>query len=195
MVGAAVGYLENSPFEGPEVERVRIRLNTSERLETATIVDAIPERVIVSPGETLGVRLRLHPVRGDEYTRLTEIRIPPQLPEGRVDLVVADGASWTVYDLQKRPTLPASFGDELGIFERLVPSNRVVLALERRQMGVSLEGGSVSLPPSLVVQLRSGLGPNLQTWEYGVVGRVEEAMPTSVLGAQRIPLTVRLRRE
>ncbi len=195
MVGAAVGYLENSPFEGPEVERVRIRLNTSERLETATVVDAIPERVIVSPGETLGVRLRLRPVRGDEYTRLTEIPIPPQLPEGRVDLVVADGASWTVYDLQMRPTLPASFGDELGMFERLVPSNRVVLALERRQTGVSLEGGSVSLPPSLVVQLRSALGPNLQTWEYSVVGRVEEALPTSVLGAQRVPLTVRLSRK
>jgi hypothetical protein len=195
MVGAAVGYLENSPFEGPEVERVRIRLNTSERLETATVVDATPERVIVKPGEALGVRLRLRPVQGDEYTRLTEIPIPPQLPEGRVDLVVADGASWTVYDLQMRPTLPASFGDELGMFERLVPSNRVVLALERRQTGVSLEGGSVSLPPSLVVQLRSALGPNLKTWEYGVVGRVEEAMPTSVLGAQRIPLTVRLRQE
>jgi hypothetical protein len=195
MVGAAVGYLENSPFEGPEVERVRIRLNTSERLETATVVDATPERVIVKPGEALGVRLRLRPVQGDEYTRLTEIPIPPQLPEGRVDLVVADGASWTVYDLQMRPTLPASFGDELGMFERLVPSSRVVLALERRQTGVSLEGGSVSLPPSLVVQLRSALGPNLKTWEYGVVGRVEEAMPTSVLGAQRIPLTVRLRQE
>jgi hypothetical protein len=94
-----------------------------------------------------------------------------------------------------RPTLPASFDDELGMFERLVPSSRVVLALERRQTGVSLEGGSVSLPPSLVVQLRSALGPNLKTWEYGVVGRVEEAMPTSVLGAQRIPLTVRLRQE
>jgi hypothetical protein len=195
MVGAAVGYLENSPFEGPEVERVRIRLNTSERLETATVVDATPERVIVKPGEALGVRLRLRPVQGDEYTRLTEIPIPPQLPEGRVDLVVADGASWTVYDLQMRPTLPASFDDELGMFERLVPSSRVVLALERRQTGVSLEGGSVSLPPSLVVQLRSALGPNLKTWEYGVVGRVEEAMPTSVLGAQRIPLTVRLRQE
>ena len=195
MVGAAVGYLENSPFEGPEVERVRIRLNTSERLETATVVDATPERVIVKPGETLGVRLRLRPVQGDEYTRLTEIPIPPQLPEGRVDLVVADGASWTVYDFQMRPTSPASFVDELDLFERLVPSNRVVLALERRQASVSLEGGNVSLPPSLVVQLRTALGPNLQTSEYGVVKRVEEEMPTSVLGAQRVALTVRLGRK
>jgi hypothetical protein len=195
MVGAAVGYLENSPFEGPDIERVQIRLDTSERLETATIVDAVPERMVVRPGETLGVRLRLRPVRGDEYTRRAEVRIPPELAEGRLDLVVADGASWTVYDLQMRPTLPASFGDELGLFRRLVPSNRVVLALERQQTGVSLEGGSVALPPSLLVQLRAGLGPSLRTWGYGVVGRVEEAMPTSVLGAQRVQLTVRWRPE
>lgn len=195
MTGAALAYLENSPFEGPDVERVRIRLDTTERLETATVVDVIPERAVVHPGETLSVRLRVRPFRGDEYTRMTEIRIPQELPEGRLDLVVADGASWTVYDLQMRPTLPASFGDELDLFKRLVPSNRVVLALERRQTGVSLGGGSVSFPPSLVVQLRSALGPNLQTWEYGVVGRVVEAMPTSVLGAQRVPLTVRVRRD
>ena len=195
MVGAAVGYLENSPFEGPDIERVRIRVDTTERLERAAVVDAIPERVVVQPGEMLGVRLRVRPYRGDEYTRLTEIRIPPELPEGRLDLVVADGASWTVYDFQMRPTSPASFVDELDLFERLVPSNRVVLALERRQASVSLEGGNVSLPPSLVVQLRTALGPNLQTSEYGVVERVEEEMPTSVLGAQRVALTVRLGRK
>jgi hypothetical protein len=195
MVGAALGYLENSPFEGPDIERVRITVDTTERLERAAVVDAVPERVVVQPGETLGVRLRVRPYRGDEYTRLTEIRIPPELPEGRLDLVVADGASWTVYDLQMRPTIPVSFADELDLFERLVPSNRVVLALERRQASVSLGGGNVSLPPSLVVQLRTALGPNLQTSEYGVVGRVEEAMPTSVLGAQRVSLTVRLGRK
>ncbi len=195
MVGAAVGYLENSPFEGPDIERVRIRLDTTERLDTAAVVDAIPERVVVRPGETLGVRLRVRPYRGEEYTRVTKIRIPPEVAEGRLDLVVADGASWTVYDLQMRPTLPASFGDELSLFERLVPSRRVVLALERRRSSVSLEGGNVSLPPSLLVQLRTALGPNLQISEYGVVERVEEAMPTSVLGALRIPLTVRLGRD
>lgn len=53
----------------------------------------------------------------------------------------------------------------------------------------------MSLPPSLVVQLRTALGPNLQTSEYGVVERVEEEMPTSVLGAQRVALTVRLGRK
>jgi hypothetical protein len=192
MVGAAVGYLENSPFEGPDIERVRIRVDTTERLERAAVVDAIPERLVVQPGEMLAVRLRVRPYRGDEYTRLAEIRIPPELSEGRLDLVVADGASWTVYDFQMRPTSPASFVDELDLFERLVPSNRVVLALERRQASVSLEGGNVSLPPSLVVQLRTALGPNLQTSEYGVVERVDEEMPTSVLGAQRVALTVRL---
>jgi hypothetical protein len=71
-------------------------------------------------------------------------------------------------------------------------SRRLVLALERRQVGVALPGGTLSVPPSVVVQLRSGLGANLETTEYGVVARVEQEMPTVVLGAARLPLTVRL---
>jgi hypothetical protein len=192
MSAAVVAYLENSPFEVPDVERVAIRVDSIERLEQSVLVDAVPERLVVNPGQTLGVRVRLRPHRGPLLSRRLEIRIPTEVPEGRLDLVVADGASWSAYDFQMRPLRPASFDDELRLVSRLVPSRRVVMALERREPGVALSGGSLAVPPSLVVQMRSGLGPNLQTTDYGVVGRIEEDMPSAVVGAQRIPLTVRL---
>jgi hypothetical protein len=91
-----------------------------------------------------------------------------------------------------RPFLPASFDDEIRYIERLISSRRIVLALERRQSGVAFQGGALAVPPSLVVQLRSALGPYLKTTDYGVWSLIEEEMPTSVVGAQRIQLTVRL---
>jgi hypothetical protein len=191
MTSAVLGYLQNSPFEGPDVAQVNVELATAERLETADIVEAVPDRYVVRPGDELQVRLTVRPHRGEQYVKHVAIRIPGEVPEGRLDLVVADGPSWTVYDLQMRPFRPASFADDLRLFDRLSPSNSVVLALERRQPGVAMDGGTLSVPPSLVVQLRTAIGPNLETTEYGVVGRIDEEMSSSVLGALRIPLTVR----
>jgi hypothetical protein len=193
LVAAAIAYLENSQFEVPKIEEVRVRLTSAEALETTTLVSATPERWVVRPGESLRVRLRLRPYRGEEYPRDVIVPIPDLVPEGRLDLVVADGASWSVYDMQMRPLRTASFDHDLQVFDRIVPSRRIVLALERRDPGVALPGGTLSVPPSLVAQMRSGLGSNLQTTEYGVVNRVEEEMPTSVLGAERLTLKVRLR--
>jgi hypothetical protein len=191
MAASLVAYLEQSPFEGPDISAIGIRLRSVERIDTTSLVDAIPERLVVRPGDELRVRLRLRPHRGDEFEHTATVRIPSEAPEGKLDLVVADGASWTVYDVQMRPFRPDSFGDELRFLERLVPNRHVVLALERRQLGVALPGGSLAVPPSLVVQLRSALGPWVQTTEYGVLETSEEEMSTPVLGAQRIPLTVR----
>ena len=192
MAAAAVGYLENSPFQPPPLEAVRIDLSSAEALESTTLVSATPARWVVEPGESIPVRLRLRPHRGAEYTQLVEVAIPAGVPEGRLDLIVADGGSWTSYDLTVRPPRAASFGHELAILDRLVSTRQLVLALERREVGVVLPGGTLSVPPSVVVQLRSGLGANLETTERDVVARAEVEMPTAMLGAERLPLTVRL---
>jgi hypothetical protein len=54
-----------------------------------------------------------------------------------------------------------------------------------------MPGGTISAPPSVVLQLQSALGPNLDTVAYSVFAKVEAEMPFPVSGAQRIPLTVR----
>jgi hypothetical protein len=192
MVAAVVGYLENTTFTAPELERISIDLRSVESLESTVMVSATPDRWVVTPGETLPVRIRLRPHRGADITRTVEITIPKSVPEGRLDLVVADGTSWTSYDFQMRPPLTGSFANEIKLFDRLLPSNHIVLALERRQVGVAIPGGPVMVPPSLVVQMRSALGNNLETIEYGVIERVTEEMPSRVLGAERLNLTVRV---
>ena len=158
---------------------------------TATIVDIIPQRRVVRPGEELAVHFRLRPYRGAEETRTVNVRVPEGMPEGRLDLVGADGAAWTTYDLQMRPLRPASFADEVRLVNSLEPSTTIVAVLERRDVGMAVPGGTVSAPPSIVIQMQSALGPNLETVAYSVFAKVEAEMPFPVSGAQRIPLTVR----
>ena len=188
---AVVAYLEGSPFEGPEIESIAISLETVERIEAATILDIVPERRVVHPGDELAVHFRLRPHRGAEEIHTLKVRIPEGMPEGRVDLVGADGAAWTAYDLQRRPLRPASFADEVRLVNSLEPSTSLVAVLERRDVGVAVAGGTVSAPPSVVIQMQTALGPNLDTVAYSVVAKAEVKMLFPISGAQRIPLTVR----
>ena len=188
---AVVAYLEGSAFEGPEIESVAISIDTVERIEAATILDIVPERRAVRPGDELAVHFRLRLHRGAEETHTLNVRIPDGIPEGRLDLVGADGAAWTAYDLQMRPLRPASFADEVRLVNSLDPSTTLVAVLERPDVGVAVAGGTVSAPPSIVIQMQSTLGPNLHTVAYSVVAKASATMPFPVSGAQRIPLTVR----
>ncbi|MEX1309525.1 MAG: SpoIVB peptidase S55 domain-containing protein [Candidatus Sulfomarinibacteraceae bacterium] len=194
IAAALTAYLENSVFDVPELESVVIDLATEERLRGARLVDVIPQRKTVRPGELLPVRLRFQPYRGEEFTRELAIEVPSGLPDGRLDLVVADGASWSLYDLGMRPLRPGSFGDEVRLINSLLPTTSMVMAFERQQSGVALPGGSMAMPPSLVVQLSGGLGPGLETTSYSVVGKIVERTETPVSGAERIELQVRAER-
>jgi hypothetical protein len=188
---AVVAYLESSSFGGPEIESIDIILETVERLESAAIVDIVPERRVVRPGEELAVRFRLRPHRGAEESRTVVVRVPEGIPEGRLDLVGADGAAWTAYDLQMRPLRPASFADELRLVNSIDPATTIVAVLERGDVAIVVPGGTVSAPPSIVIQMQSALGPNLETVAYSVFAKAELQMSFPVSGAQRIPLTVR----
>jgi hypothetical protein len=190
LVTALLGYLQGSPYAVPQVETVKVSLSTREQLERADVVDATAERTRVRPGQRLGVRVRLHPFRGDIVSRRLEIQVPPGAAAGRMDLIVADGAAWTAYDLQMRPLHPASFDDELRLVGRLVPSTRLVLALETPAPGIALPGVSTPVPPSVLLALRSGLGAGVEATAHQVVGRVVEEFPFPLSGAQRIPLQV-----
>jgi hypothetical protein len=192
LVGSLVAFLGLSDFRPPELKAVRIKIDSSEQLEGVEIIDAVPQRSVVRPGMVIPVRMRLRPRHGPVQDHTIEIQTPASLAAGRVDLIVAAGPSWNQYDLRMRPSRSASFADEVAYVGRLRPSTRIVMALERLEAGVVLDGGYTPAPPSVVRSLRSGLGSNLKVTAYQVVGMVEQEMPFPVVGAFRIPLEVRL---
>ncbi|MGD8440998.1 MAG: SpoIVB peptidase S55 domain-containing protein [Holophagae bacterium] len=191
LAAALTAYFENSAFDPPQLDGVAVELRSTERLRAAELIDAVVDRRIVRPGDELPVRVRIRPHRGADVSREITIRVPAELPDGQLDLVVADGASWTLYDLGMRPVSPGSFDDEIDLVNSLLPSSSLVVALERRQLGVALNGGHVEVPPTVALQLKAGLGPALTTTSYAVVDRRVEELDMALAGAERIELEVR----
>ena len=190
---AVVGYLEASPFASGDIRAIDLTMDSVNGLERASVLDITPERWTVEPGELLGIRVRFrrpgHPV---ETVRL-EITIPKELPEGKLDLVVADGASWTLYDLRARPTRVGSFSDEIRLLERLRSSRVLVAALEVPGGSLVLSGGTVAAPVGLVATLSSGLGSELQIAKYRVVSETMVDTGGPVAAAGRLRLVVKTR--
>lgn len=191
FASAVVAYLESSAFAAPDIESVDIRLESIEEIQAATIVEIFTDRLVVRPGEDIEVRFRLRKHRGGEELRTLTLHIPEGIPDGPLDVVGGDGAAWTAYDLQMRPLEPATFADEVRLVNSLTSANTLVAVLEARDLGMVVQGGTMSAPPSMVMQLRSVLGPNMQTATYGVFAKTAAEVPFPVAGAQRIPLTVR----
>lgn len=191
LAAAVVGYLGASPFEPPEIESVNITLASEERDRSATLIEAVPERTVVRPGATLPVQTRWRVRRGKDIERRLSIRVPDYVTAGPLDLVVADGAAWTAYDLKARPLRPDSFADELRLVQRIVPASSVVVALERRDPGVALDGGTISTPPSIMLSLGAGLDGNVKTVAYGVAAREVADLGMPLSGALRLHLVVR----
>lgn len=193
LAAALVAYLENSQFEPPELEGVTVRLRSTEQVEAARILEVVPATAAVRPGEELEVRVRVQAFRGGATWLKLSLPVPARVAAvSRLDLVVADGASWSAYELRARPQQPASFDDDLRLVGRLRPSHRLVAALEVRDPGVVLGSGTRSTPAGVVLELGSGLGGNLQTVEYGIAAETELVAEQPLSGALRVPLRVRL---
>lgn len=190
LASALVAYLEASSFAKPELASVDIVLDAAERLETAEILQIVPDRRTVRPGDTVTVSVRVREREAEAAWHRIEVTVPDRLRPGRLDLVVADGASWSAYDLRMRPQASRSFADELGLVERIEPSTRLVAALERRDPALISDRGVVPAPAGILLELSGGLGDGLRTAAWGVVNRAHVDVGHPLAGASRTRLEV-----
>ena len=192
FAGAVVGFLENSQFPHPRVTALRAELERDERAIGATVAEATPDRASLRPGETVTVTVLLQPDRGEPVRRRIPITVPATAQPGSLDLIVADGASWSEYRLRAEGLVPASFADEVAHLRSLTSAATLVLALESRERGVARPGASQpGLPPSWSATLALGLGSrgvSRLTTATVAEARWQAAYPLA--GAFRIPLTV-----
>ncbi len=190
LVSAVLAYLEATPFDHPALESVEVRLEQEERIHEMELLRVVPDRTTVHPGDKLKVRLWIRSHGEGTLQRTIELKIPSEARRDSIDVVVADGASWSQYELRTWPLAPRSFDDELKLLGRLRPSTKVVAVLEQKQQGVWLPGGTVAMPPSRALSLKGTLGGSLRTVGRMMVERRELDMPWPVVGAARVRLRV-----
>ncbi len=188
---AVVGYLTASPFASDDIGSLAVSLESAEGLERATVLDVTPDRWVVEPGDLLRIRVRLKRPGSSVETVGMELRVPEEVGPGKIDLVVADGASWTAYDLQVRPSRPGDFEDEVRLLGRLHTARKLVAVFEIPGASLVLSGGTVAAPIGAVATLRSGMGSELRTAKYRVVSRTSVDTGGAVAAAARLRLTVR----
>lgn len=197
FAGGAVSFLANSSFPHPPVSAVEATLERDEEPRGATIGEAIPARTSVAPGEELPVTIVLQPYQAAREERRIVLRVPPGVRPGTLDLVAADGASWSEYRLHAEAIAAANFADQLNELGQLESSTTLVVALEARERGLALPGASEpGVPPSWAITLTTGLGAQALTRiSTSVVSAVRQPGSFPLEGLLRVSLTVRERPE
>ena len=96
-------------FEVPEVEHIALHVESVPGRQSFTVDSAWLERGEAAPGETLRVRVLLHPYRGADRIEETTVRVPDQIAHGTtLRLLVTDG------DTLNRASRGFAFGGSSG---------------------------------------------------------------------------------
>lgn len=191
FVGALLGLLNNLPFPAPPIASVDLVTSRSE-YQSGTILEAVPHRRKVRPGEKLKVTVNLQPSSSPPESRTLDLEIPRGLAPGKLDLIVADGAAFTDYLFRSQKLTYANFSQLLALLSRLEPSSHLLLALETQESGLAFPAGPApALPPSVAAlwfqPLPSSLSQRLTT---SLVALARVAYPWPLSGAVRVPLEV-----
>jgi hypothetical protein len=96
-------------FEVPEVERISLRVESVPGRQSFAIDSAWLEKGEAAPGETLRVRVLLHPYRGAARVEETTVRVPDQIARGAtLRILITDG------DTLNRASRGFAFGGASG---------------------------------------------------------------------------------
>ena len=145
-------------FEVPNVERIALRVESVPGRQSFTIDSAWLEKGEAAPGETLRVRILLHPYRGAARIEETTVRIPDQIARGAtLRILVTDG------DTLNRASRGFAFGGSSG------PSglDQLIAVLNRERRNDRLYVGLFMPSPTLLWEDREL--PNIPLSQINVI--------------------------
>jgi len=128
-------------FEVPEVEGISLRVESAPGRQSFSIDSAWLEKGEAAPGETLRVRVLLHPYRGAARVEETTLRVPDQIARGTtLRILVTDG------DTLNRASRGFAFGGSTG------PSglDQLITVLNRERRNDRLYVGLFMPSPTLL---------------------------------------------
>ncbi len=89
-IQSAFARIYSNPYEPPQIEKVDLHVKSLAERRWATIDNAWVEKSEVHPGETVPVKVLLHPYRGAPVIQEVSVTVPPQAVRGTLQLVVSD---------------------------------------------------------------------------------------------------------
>ena len=196
MVAAPLSFLMTNDFQKVRVEQIHVSIEASENIMTARLVRAWLDRDQVAPGGTVPLKLLLRSYRGEEILERVDVEIPPNVGEGKLQLLVADGT--TIATIERRQTrtgfVPHNLDQLIRALNGLRKNNRLYVRLNRLGSGGAIVAGEYlsSLPPSVLNvfeadQSSASFIPvrNSMLWEHELV------TDYSISGSRTLEITVK----
>jgi hypothetical protein len=195
-LGELVGFLMRTPLEKIPLQGLDVDVAVEPVRRVARITSARINKVTVRPGEEIQVTIFLEPYRGEERTVRTTLRIPGDVPEGRLGLQISDAAASIAWEQRRAPHRFhfQDVGQLLDVLRELERNDQLIVKLVISRSGAVVKGRELpSLPPSALAVLRGSLrggGGDMTHQEVLVEKRLETG---SVLSGQ-VALPVEVRR-
>lgn len=92
-VESAFARIYTNPYEVPKVQNVTINVNSMPESRWSTIDGAWADSSEVHPGQTINIKVLLHPYRGAPFIQEVPVTIPPQAARGNLQVLVSDAES------------------------------------------------------------------------------------------------------
>jgi hypothetical protein len=90
QVQADFGRIYSNPYESPQIGRIELHVKALPERRWATIDSAWLDRSVVSPGDTVKVKVLMRPYRGAAFVQDIPVTIPAQTASGTLELVISD---------------------------------------------------------------------------------------------------------
>jgi hypothetical protein len=144
--------LLNNEYRPVTIEGLNLILGYSDERRTARVERAWVDRDRVRPGDTIQVSASLKPFRGPAVTRQINIRVPDEVPPGRLLLQVGDGLTLarTESEREDHDFSPRDLSQLVWLINRLRSNNTIYAVLTRGDNGILFQGERLpNLPPSV----------------------------------------------
>ncbi len=179
------------------VERVDLKFAVEKGARRESRIDAAwTERSEVKAGETIAVRVRLRPYRGDAEVREVQLKVPAGTPPGSISVQVGDARYFETKD-RVAPNIAPSRSEDLasliGSFNRRRGEDSLYVRLSRATGGAIVRGVPMQqLPPSALTVMRSAdkTAGGAEPLNEAVLDEVVSTIGSRVVGSAELTLQV-----
>ena len=157
-IAAPVNFLMASGFKDMDVEKISISIESQED-DRAAVLDSIRlDRTEFKAGDTANLDILYRKADGEVIRDSYPVKLPSDLPPGRLYFMVADGTSLMTLDAEEQgdDVAPRDLGQLIKYINSIRKNDHLYLRLYRKEAGAVVKGeGMPGLPPSIMSILKS----------------------------------------
>lgn len=194
-LAATMQKLFDNDLAPAQVKSVSLSFEVEKQHRETKIESAWAEKTDVRPGETVGVRVRLHPFRGPTEVREVRVKVPDGTPPGALTIDVADAKTFDTKDRLAPGLVKADdLSSLISQYNERRPEDALYVRLTRSTPGAIVRGVSLpALPPDALAVVR-GAGSSAggaDALSDAVIDEVKMPLGARVVGSAQFQIEVK----